>query len=279
MVCQDLVTNYAGLLTTRFFLGVFEASMFPGSMYLISVWYSRDQIQSRFAIFSAFIMLASAGSGLLALGIAKMDGIGGKASWRWVFILEGIVMLFVGVAAFFVVCDFPDQAKWLTESERAFLQTHPKTEEKAKDTIIFRDLVDLFKKPHNYFMGFANCAMITQGYAFAYYTPSAIKTFGYSTIQIQLHSVPPYAAAIGWYLTNLNGRKEPAIGSGYLGSMGNLGGFFAPFIFSSDTKTQYRPGFIVCLTMSVVGLTGVTLYGFMMLRKRRRLLRNGEIGT
>lgn len=56
--------------------------------------------------------------GLLAAAIANMDGIGGKPAWAWIFILEGLFTVLVGIASFWVVQDFPDTAKFLTEDER-----------------------------------------------------------------------------------------------------------------------------------------------------------------
>lgn len=47
-----------------------------------------------------------------------MDGIGGKPAWAWIFILEGLFTVLVGIASFWVVQDFPDTAKFLTEDER-----------------------------------------------------------------------------------------------------------------------------------------------------------------
>jgi MFS family permease len=48
-ICQGLVTSYGGLLTTRFFLGLFESGMFPGSFYLIGMWYKRSEAQRRYS--------------------------------------------------------------------------------------------------------------------------------------------------------------------------------------------------------------------------------------
>lgn len=87
----------------------------------MSMWYKREESQQRFTIYFCSVIVASAFGGLLASAIAKMDGILGLANWRWVFILEGIATILVGIAAFFLVSDFPDDAKWLTEEEREFV--------------------------------------------------------------------------------------------------------------------------------------------------------------
>lgn len=118
MLGQGFVHNYGGLLATRFLLGAFEAGIFPGSFYLISFWYRRREAQKRFTLYFCSVIVASAFGGLLASAIARMDGVGGLSSWRWVFILEGILTMGVAVVAFFCVSDFPDGAAWLTPRER-----------------------------------------------------------------------------------------------------------------------------------------------------------------
>ena len=86
-ICQGLVQNYSGLLATRFFLGLAETGMFPGSFYLIGMWYKRSEAQKRYSFFFGSTSLAGAFGGLLASAIGKMDGMRGYLGWRWIFIL------------------------------------------------------------------------------------------------------------------------------------------------------------------------------------------------
>ena len=99
--------NYAGLLTTRFFLGLAEASVFPGCFYLIAMyvfrpscqksngmalnslsrWYKREEAQKRFTLLFCSTGLAGAFGGLLAYAISKLEGTAGLPSWRWVFVI------------------------------------------------------------------------------------------------------------------------------------------------------------------------------------------------
>ena len=91
-ICQGLVHNYSGLLATRFFLGLAETGMFPGSFYLIGMWYKRSEAQKRYSFFFGSTSLAGAFGGLLASAIGKMNGMRGYLGWRWIFIL-GICLL------------------------------------------------------------------------------------------------------------------------------------------------------------------------------------------
>lgn len=96
------MTNYGGLLATRFFLGLFECGMVPGCFYLLGMWYKRDEAQTRFTLFFASTALAGAFGGLLAAGIGKMDDVvPGYSGWRWIFILEGVLTCVVALVFWF----------------------------------------------------------------------------------------------------------------------------------------------------------------------------------
>ncbi len=84
-------------------------------------WYVREEMQFRQALFFSAASVAGAFSGLLAFAIAKMNGVGGYAGWRWIFILEGLLTVVVGVMSFWTLYDFPDTAPFLTTEERAWV--------------------------------------------------------------------------------------------------------------------------------------------------------------
>ena len=73
------------------------------------------------AIFYSAASMAGAFSGLLAFGLQEMDGIGGLAGWRWIFIIEGIVTVVVGATCFFMLPDSPETASFLKPAERRFI--------------------------------------------------------------------------------------------------------------------------------------------------------------
>ncbi|KIW12393.1 hypothetical protein PV08_09670 [Exophiala spinifera] len=200
-VCQGLVQGYGGLLTTRFFLGLFEAGMFPGSFYLIGMWYKRHEAQKRYTFFFASTTLAGAFGGLLASAIGKMNGMRGYLGWRWVFILEGVLTCVVAFGCFFLIPDFPEDAKWLTEQERMYVKARLQADQgksAIERRITFKDVVNCFKD-YKFILGWLMYfGLIVPAYGYAYFAPTIIKTYGYSPIQTQLHSVPPWAAAFGF---------------------------------------------------------------------------------
>lgn len=111
--------DFTGLLLTRFFLGVTEAPYYPGAVYLLSIFYTRKEVATRIAILYTGNILATAFAGLIAAGIFHgMDGLGGLAGWKWLFILQGAVTFVIAVIGFFLLPDFPLTTWWLTEDER-----------------------------------------------------------------------------------------------------------------------------------------------------------------
>ncbi|KAI0339597.1 MFS general substrate transporter [Trametopsis cervina] len=118
MTVQGLVHNYGGLLGMRWMLGLFEAGLFPGVNYYLSCWYRRSEFGVRAAVFFSAATVSGAFGGLLAAAISNMHGVGGKPAWAWIFILEGLATVLAGIASFWIIQDFPDTAKFLTEEER-----------------------------------------------------------------------------------------------------------------------------------------------------------------
>lgn len=141
MLGQAFVKSYGGLIATRFFLGFAEAGIFPGSFYLISFWYKREEAQKRFTIYWSSVILAGAFGGLLATAISRMDGLRGMAAWQWIFCLEGIASILVGIAAYFFVTDFPKEASWLTPEEKAFLTEKTRSDESHVAPVTVKDVV------------------------------------------------------------------------------------------------------------------------------------------
>ena len=114
----------------------------------MSMWYKSSEAQRRFSFFFNAASFAGAFGGLLASAIGKMEGIRGYHAWRWVFILEGLLSCVLSIAAFFLVTDFPEQAKWLSDDERAFVVGRlaaNEGESGVEEKITFRGILGMFK--------------------------------------------------------------------------------------------------------------------------------------
>ncbi|GJE85744.1 MFS general substrate transporter [Phanerochaete sordida] len=198
MTLHGVVHNYGGLVGLRFVLGLAEAGLYPGVVFYMSCWYKRSELGTRVAIFFSSATVAGAFSGLLAAAIHNMDGIGGKPGWAWIFILEGLFTVICAVASFFILQDFPDTAKFLTETERVWvvrrLQNDMKFSaagEKFKMKYVWQSLRD-WKTwvAMGIYMGFDGPL-----FSFSLFLPTIINQLGFEATVANLLSVPVYAWA------------------------------------------------------------------------------------
>jgi MFS family permease len=102
--------------------GVFESGLYPAAIYLVTQWYLRHENQVRSSAFYAGASLAGAFSGLLAFGLGHLDGHLGYHAWRYIFAVEGLITVAVGIVAPLIFINLPEKAgSWLTEDEKRFV--------------------------------------------------------------------------------------------------------------------------------------------------------------
>ncbi len=161
----------------------------------------RSEAQRRYSFFFSSTTLAGAFGGLLASAIGKMDGLRGYKGWRWIFILEGVLTCVVAFAFFFLIPSFPEDAKWLSTEEREYVKARLQADQgrsAAERKITVRDVGRVFKDFKVILGGLMYFGMIVPAYGYAFFAPTIISTYGYSRIQTQLHSVPPWACAFAF---------------------------------------------------------------------------------
>lgn len=208
MTLMGIVQNYGGLLATRIFLGLTEAGLFPGVSYYLTLWYARRDIQFRTAMFFSAASIAGAFSGLLAFAIGKMDGVGKLEGWRWIFILEGMATVLIALLAFWLVCDFPDTAKFLTDDEREWVlwrlkydsnsrkqETQPAMLVEENSTVSWAEVRKAFKDPQLYPQTLLYAAVLVPLYGVSLFLPTIVKNLGYTSSMAQLMTVPIYTVA------------------------------------------------------------------------------------
>ncbi|ROT40343.1 MFS general substrate transporter [Sodiomyces alkalinus F11] len=197
MTLMGLVTNYHGLLAARFFLGIAEAGLFPGVSYYLSYWYKSSEVGLRIAVFFSAAALAGSFGGLLAAAIAKMDGIGGKAGWAWIFILEGAVTVFFGLLCWRMVFNWPATARFLSEEDRIRVQRRIISDRQGATADHFdrRHIWAALRDWQSYGYMCLNAGSLTPIYAFSLFLPTILRGMGHQGTTAQLLSVPPYALA------------------------------------------------------------------------------------
>jgi len=198
MTLMGIVKSYPQLVGARVCLGVAEAGLFPGVVYYLTLWYPRHMLQYRIGIFFGAASIAGAFSGLLAFGISFMAGTAGLLGWSWIFILEGIATVIVGVVAFFVLVDFPATAKFLTPEERAFVVWKKKYDNSSvgeEERFALRHVLAAFKDWQVYLHILVYMSIITPLFGITLFLPTIINAFGHPPAISQLLTVPPYVFA------------------------------------------------------------------------------------
>src|ERR1700752_4271516 len=141
MISWGIITILTGFVhtatqfyTARFFLGAAESSFFPGMIVYLTHWFSaRDRSRAIACLYAANPAAALIGSPLAGwlLGVHWRS----LAGWRWLFILEGIPAVILGIVTIFYLTDWPWQARWLPDDERKWLANELQTELQAKKKI------------------------------------------------------------------------------------------------------------------------------------------------
>jgi MFS transporter, ACS family, tartrate transporter len=116
-----LIHSPATFYIVRFLLGAAEAGFFPGVILCLTRWFPIAQRARAFALFITAAPVSGVIGAPLSTLLLRLDGIERIAGWKWLFLGEGLPSVLLGIAAFFVVTDRPEDAPWLSLSERQWL--------------------------------------------------------------------------------------------------------------------------------------------------------------
>ena len=118
-----LATGVKSFLTMRFLLGVAEAGFIPGAMLYASYWVSAKRLGSFNGWLLFMVPIAGFTTALLSGAILKLDGVLGLAGWQWIFILQGLPAVVLGLIALMYLDDHPNRATWLSQAEKKQIET------------------------------------------------------------------------------------------------------------------------------------------------------------
>lgn len=244
--------NYGGLIACRFMLGFVEAAYFPGCLYYLSCWYTRQELGLRTAMFYSGALISGAFSGLISAGVkANMDGDRGLRAWRWLFIIEGAMTVVVALASYFVLPNFPRTTSWLTEEERA-LAVWRLEEDVGEDdwvdsqTQTFKDGAKLaFADIKTYVLMFLLFGIVASGSVTNFF-PTVVATLHKSNVETLLLTAPPYVLAV--ISTFLNSWHADRTGERYLHITIPLCFAIFAFILAACT-TSIAPRYVAMMLM------------------------------
>jgi len=221
-----LVHTPIQLYLARFLLGAAEAGFFPGVIVYLSHWFIQEDRAKATGNFMAAIPLS------LIIGSPVAGWILGHnwfmaQGWRWLFFLEGIPAILLGIVAFFFLTDCPSQARWLVPEQRQWI-SHKLEEEKPPN----RQLVSLGQALRSRTVLLLATAAFLQyfiGYSVIFWLPTVLKSqSGFSDLQVGLFGTIPYVVALiamlfnGWHSDRSHERRWHAAVPLLIGAAGFL---------------------------------------------------------
>ncbi|KAJ6164970.1 hypothetical protein N7470_003642 [Penicillium chermesinum] len=226
---QAFVQSYPAYLVTRILLGLCEGGFIPGALYYLSTWYKRDETSLRTSLFFYGQMFASATSSLISAGVLKLSGDRGLAGWRWIFLVEGLITIFIGVIfTLFVPPKAGDgrpiislgQWSYFTERESHIIQSRVLLDDPRKARghiqISQSDIFRALKQPRILQHAFLTLVSMSAFQGLTQYTPTMIKSLGFSAIRANALTAVPVYCGIVWltilsYAADKIGHRGPFV--------------------------------------------------------------------
>jgi D-galactonate transporter len=193
------VTTPVQFYVLRFITGVFEAGFFPGIVLYFTNWFPaarRGQVMGLFM--SAIPISGVLGSPLSGWMMVSFADKGGLSGWQWMFLLQGLPTILLGILAYFMLIDGIRQAKWLTPDEKQMLATELEKDEKARHQSA--EAADTFaailRNRNVWLLGVVYFCIQMGVYAINFWLPTIVKGLGFqSPATIGWLSAIPYLCA------------------------------------------------------------------------------------
>jgi MFS family permease len=230
----------------RFLLGVFEAGFFPGVIWYISIWFPPQHRTRVLALFMAATPISSLVGGPISAGLLQMDGFLGLAGWQWMFLVEGLPAVVLGVVCLVMLADTPDRANWLPAPEREALVADlaSETHERPK-----KDLLSALKDIRILVLTGITFAFTIGSYGVGIWLPLILKSHDLTTMQIGwVSSIPYLFATVGMlFWARIVDRTGAKIYNLIAALILGAAGLGLSVLFTSLVPA------LICLTLALVG--------------------------
>jgi ACS family tartrate transporter-like MFS transporter len=220
------ITGTTSFLIIRFLLGAAEAGFFPGMILYFTYWFP-SEYRGR-VISTLFIAqpLANAAASIASGAILEMDGLLGIKGWQWIFIIEALPAILLGLVVLKAMTDRPALAEWLTAEEKTWLQTRIDGENRKVESTGRLTLLRALTDPRVLALSVIYLMSVTANYGIVFFMPQIIKGIGLSNAMTGLVSSIPYIVgtigliAWGWSSDRNNERRWHLIAASVVGAAG-----------------------------------------------------------
>ena len=176
----------------RFLLGVAEAGFFPGIILYLTYWYPA-QYRARFlAAFALAVPISTVIGAPISGLLLGLDGVMGFRGWQWLFIVEGVPSVLLGLVTWFYLTDRPEKADWLSAEQKAWLKAKLDAEVAAKQAAQHFSLVQALTSPKVLALSAIYFGFVAALYGMQFWLPTIVKAFGLTNAQTGFVTAIPY---------------------------------------------------------------------------------------
>jgi MFS transporter, ACS family, tartrate transporter len=187
------VSGEKSFYALRFLLGVAEAGFFPGIVVYLGGWFPRHYRAGITGTFLMAIPLSGLiGSPISGLLLDHMNGVYGLSGWQWMFLVEGMPAVFLGISCLWLLTNRPAEASWLAPAERDRLESILAQERIDLETVHSYKLADAFINPGVLLLAGILFCIVFGVTGIAFFLPQIIKSFGFSNTVVGFLSAIPY---------------------------------------------------------------------------------------
>jgi len=191
-----LVVGPYSFYAMRLLLGAAEAGFFPGVILYLTYWFPALYRGRIVALFMVAIPLSSFFGSPLSASLLQLDGVWGFRGWQWMFVLEAVPAILLGIATLFYLSDGPESARWLTADQRQWLMGRL-TEEKLvpKATAGHLSLWQVMTNKYVLAASLIYAGASGASQCLSLWQPQIIKSFGLSNMETGLLNSIPFGVA------------------------------------------------------------------------------------
>lgn len=192
----------------RFMLGMAEAGFYPGIILYLTQWYPSHRRAKIIAVFMSAIPISGIfGNPLSGWIMDRFNGMSGWHGWQWMFVIEAVPAILIGIAVLFVLENNIRKAKWLSEPEKDFLEKEIHEDHHGKESP--KSTAAIFKDARVWHMCLIYFCFVMGQYGLTFWLPTLVKASGVSgNFNIGLISAIPFLSAV--VAMNLLGRSADA---------------------------------------------------------------------
>lgn len=180
----------------RFLLGIAEAGYYPGIILFLTWWFPSAYRSRMIALFMTAIPVAVITGSWASGYILGMDGIWGLGGWQWLFVIEAVPAIVLGVIVYFWLTDRPEQAHWLTEPQRKWLSGRLAAERAQRERIRHFALGETLRNPRVWALTLVYFGQNVTSYGFVLFLPQIVKQFGLTNVQTGFVSALPFIGTL-----------------------------------------------------------------------------------